>query len=233
MVWRVLRVVVFMLRRILVYTWLKWFDRKGYEAYLVPSVVAWSALTLRVFNVELEVLGRDQIPLRRNGPRIFLSNHQGQIDIPVLIEAVQDKVGFVAKQELGRIPILSYWMRQIGCVFIDRADKAGALDSLKKAAASIGNNSLVIFPEGTRSKTGEILPVKTGGLRMAVMANAEIIPVRIRNSRNAFEAREPGSKGPIPVQVRFFPPVDLSGVADERAAWQKVKAYLEECWAAA
>jgi len=148
----------------------------------------------------------------------------------VLVSSLEAKVGFVAKKELSRIPLLAYWMREVGCVFIDRSDKSGARKSLEMAAAALGNGSLVVFPEGTRSKTGELLPIKSGGLRMAVMAHAQIIPVRIRNSRNGFEARAPGARGPIHVQARFFAPLDTEGWPDERASWQKVKTYLEECW---
>ena len=137
---------------------------------------------------------------------------------------------FVAKQELSRIPILAYWMRKVGCVFIDRSNKREARASMEKAAEAMAERSFVVFPEGTRSKTGEILPIKLGGLRMAILAGAQVVPVRIRNTRAAFESRKPGMKEPMSVQVQFFPHVDTRGMADEKTSWLKIKDYLEECW---
>ncbi len=220
-----------MLRRLLGYTWLGLVKKSSRETYLTWAYLSWAHYALDVFGVELEVQGRDRVPAAGNAPRVFLCNHQSQIDIPVLVAALEEKLGFVAKKELNSVPLLAYWMRQIGCVFIDRSDKSGARKSLEEAAASLGSRSLVVFPEGTRSKSGELLPVKSGGLRMAALAGAEIIPVRIHNSRNVFEARAAGVRGPIPVQVQFFAPMNVRDETNERAAWQKVKVYLEECWA--
>ena len=232
MVWRFLRIVFFMVQCLFVYLWLGLFKRSGRENYLVHAYLSWSHFVLKVFDVKLETRGREFVPPAGKGPRVFLCNHQSELDIPVLVAALQEKVGFVAKKELSRVPLLAYWMRQIDCVFIDRSDKAGAHQSLEKAASGLGNNTLTVFPEGTRSKTGSLLPIKSGGLRLAVMAGAEVIPVRIENSRNAFEARVPGTAIPIPVSIRFFPPLDTRKEDGEKIAWQQVKIYLEECWAA-
>ena len=227
---RILRVAAFMLRSAFVYSFLGLFNRSRREVYLPRAFFAWARYALEVFDVELKVRGREGVPPPEGGPRIFLCNHQSQLDIPVLIASLEEKIGFMAKKELGRIPLLAYWMRQLGCVLIDRADKRGARKSLEAAAAALGNRSLVIFPEGTRSKSGALLPIKLGGLRLSVMAGARIVPVHIRNSRGAFEARVPGDRGPIPVHLRFFPSLDTRGWTDERASWLKIRDYLEACW---
>lgn len=140
-------------------------------------------------------------------------------------------VGFVAKKELGRIPILAFWMRAVGCVFIDRSDKHGAKRALEAAAKTLDDRPLVVFPEGTRSKTGKRLQVKLGGIRMAVMAGARVIPVHIHNSRAAYEAYDPNGVFPVPVELRFFHPLETQGMPDEKASWNRIKDYLEECWA--
>ena len=230
MIWRMLRIIAFMVRRLLGYAWLGVFNRSKRESYLIWAYISWAHFILKVFNVQLEVRGRECVPPAGNGPRVFLCNHQSQLDSPVLVAAIEEKVGFVAKKELGRVPLLAFWMREIGCVFIDRSDKAGAHKSLEKAASELGDGILTVFPEGTRSKTGSLLPIKSGGLRMAVAAGAQIIPVHIENSRNAFEARASGTRD-IPVQIRFFPPINSRQENGEKITWQNVKTYLEECWA--
>ena len=124
-------------------------------------------------------------------------------------------------------------MRACGCVFIDRSDKHGARRALEEAAKTLGDRPLVVFPEGTRSKTGKRLSVKLGGLRMALLAGAQVVPVYIHNSRAAYEAYDPNGEFPVPVDLRFFPPMETKGMPDEKASWNKIKDYLEECWAVA
>jgi 1-acyl-sn-glycerol-3-phosphate acyltransferase len=232
MAWRILRVAAFMFRYILGDIAVGLLRPSRRESFRIGAYLKWARNTLETFGVEARVEGRGLVPPSGNAPRVFMCNHQSQLDIPVLVASLGEKIGFVAKKELTRVPILAYWMRQVGCVFIDRADKSGARKSLAAAAASLEGRSLVVFPEGTRSKTGELLPIKSGGLRMAVMAGAQIIPVRLRNTRNAFEARPRGTRVPVPVEVRFFPSLDTRGWPDEKASWLKVKNYLEECWTA-
>ena len=139
-------------------------------------------------------------------------------------------VGFVAKKELGRIPLLAFWMRAVGCVFIDRSDSGSARRALEAAARTLGERPLVVFPEGTRSKTGKRLPLKMGGMRMALLAGARIIPVHINNSRAAYEAFDPAGPVPLPVDLRFFPPMETKDLPDEQASWNAIKAYVEGCW---
>ncbi len=176
--------------------------------------------------------GAGYLPAQRSAPRIFLSNHQSQLDIPALAAAASESLGFVAKKELGKIPLLAFWMRQVGCIFIDRSDRRGAHRALEEAARGLRENPrpLVVFPEGTRSKTGELLPVKTGGLRMALLAGAQVIPVRIRGTRSAFEARDPAAPEPHAASVRFFPPLDTAALSDDKASWNAIREYVERCW---
>jgi 1-acyl-sn-glycerol-3-phosphate acyltransferase len=136
----------------------------------------------------------------------------------------------VAKQELARIPLLGYWMRKVGCVFIDRADRRGAHRALEQAAQGMGETPLVVFPEGTRSKSGRLLPLKLGGCRLAVLAEALVVPVLIQGSRDAVENRAPGA-GRVPVRMRVFPVLDARGLQDDKESLRRIKAYLEECWA--
>lgn len=233
MAWRIFKIAVYMLCNIFIYFLAGLGGARRREAFLAAAYLRWSHYVLREFHVALEVRGREFLPPPEGKPRVFLCNHQSQLDIPSLGVGLREPAGFVAKKELGRIPILSYWMKRVGCVIIDRGDQQGARKSLEKAAQSLGPHPLVVFPEGTRSKSGQLLPIKLGGVRMAVLAGAQVIPVHIRNSRNAFEARSPKPSGPVAVTLRFFPPLDTRGWADGKASWLKVKDYVEGCWAEA
>jgi 1-acyl-sn-glycerol-3-phosphate acyltransferase len=162
---------------------------------------------------------------------VLLCNHQSQLDIPALVSVFSERLLFVAKIELAKIPLLSYWMRQVGCIFIDRSNRAAAHRSLEKAAKEMGVHPLVVFPEGTRSKTGNLLPIKNGGLRMAALAKATILPLHLEGTRLCLENRKAWTQEPIPVQLKVFPAMEPIEGMDEREAVDRMKSYLESCWA--
>ena len=136
----------------------------------------------------------------------------------------------MAKQELQRIPVLGYFMIKIGCIFIDRSDGRGASQVLEKTAKEMGTDPLTIFPEGTRSKDGGFLPIKQGGCRLAILADAIILPVLIQGTRNAGESRVEVSKALIPASLRFFPTLDTRDLGGGKGSYIKIKEYLEKCW---
>ena len=227
---RVIKVLYFMFNRLWIYGWLRLFGSKRLHARLLKDFRNWSAYVLRVFTVDLEVRGREHIPESRDRKIIIMSNHQSQLDIPALTRGIDRITGFVAKRELSRIPLLNFWMHQLGCVIIDRADKRGAHLALEKAAREMGTTPLVVFPEGTRSRDGSLLPFKLGGTRLALLAQAIIVPALIEGSRNAVENRKAQGKGMIPVRVTFFPPLDALGLDGGKASQNKIKDYVEQCW---
>jgi 1-acyl-sn-glycerol-3-phosphate acyltransferase len=229
MILRVLRVVAYMLPRILGYLWQRLVHRAGAEAWLLRQFRGWTRCVLKAFEVDLTVVGAEHIPPPGDRKLIIMSNHQGQLDIPCLGFAADRLIGFVAKRELSRVPILNYWMKQIGCVFIDRSDKRGAHEALEKAAREMTDKPLVVFPEGTRSKDGKLLPFKLGGARLALLAQAVIVPVLIEGSRDAIENRKAG-KGRVAVRLTAFPPFDAKGLDEGKASQARIKEYVERCW---
>jgi 1-acyl-sn-glycerol-3-phosphate acyltransferase len=233
MLFRIMRIMALMAYCMVIYAKAVPFGRARRRQAINRLFPEWGRYLLRTFKVDLRVSGREHLPPEDGTTRVFLCNHQSQIDIPAMTAATNMGVGFVAKKELGRIPILAFWMRAVGCVFIDRSDKVGARKALENAARTLDERPLVVFPEGTRSKTGQRLSVKLGGIRMALLAGARVIPVHIHNSRSAYEAYDPNGVFPVPVALRFFPHMETAGMPDEKASWNKIKDYLEACWAEA
>lgn len=240
MILRVVKVLWYMFHRIWIYGWLRLIGSPKLEAQLLSDFRGWSAYVLRLFDVDLTLTGRANLPDAPGRRIIIMSNHQSQLDIPALTYSADRLTGFVAKRELARIPLLKFWMRQIGCVLIDRSDKRGAHKALEKAALEMGDKPLVVFPEGTRSKDGALLPFKLGGTRLALLAKAIIVPALIEGSRDAVENRDSRSvpagaadgKGRtrIPVKVTFFPPLDTLEMDDGKASQNLIKDYVEKCW---
>lgn len=230
MILRVIRVLGFMFWRVFGYAWLILIRSPRAEPWLTRQFRRWTDHVLGVFAVDLAIEGAEHFATLPPGRKlIIMSNHQSQLDIPCLAKAADRLIGFVAKQELGRIPLLNFWMKQIGCIFIDRTDKRGAHEALEKAARQMTDKPLVVFPEGTRSKDGALLPFKLGGTRLALLAQAVIVPVLIERSRDAVENRKPGA-GRIPVRLKVFPPLDTLGLDGGKASQISIKEYVERCW---
>ena len=236
MILRAAKVLWYMFQCLVIYGVMRLFRSPNLERRLLADFRGWSAYVLNVFDADITIVGRQLFPDAPGRKIIIMSNHQSQLDIPALTRSTDRLTGFVAKRELGRIPILNFWMKEIGCVLINRTDKRGAHQALETAARQMGGKPLVVFPEGTRSKDGSLLPFKLGGTRLALLAQAIIVPVLIEGTRNAVENRAGGAGGAdgktgrIPVRVTFFPPMDTQGLDEGKASQNAIKDYVERCW---
>jgi 1-acyl-sn-glycerol-3-phosphate acyltransferase len=140
----------------------------------------WARLALALNLVTVTVRGREHLP---DGPVIFMSNHQSNFDILSLLAAMPRQFHWIAKKELFEIPVFGPSMRRGGYIPLDRGDGRKALQSLDEAAATIHKGkSVVLFPEGTRSPDGALLPFKRGGFILARKADVPVIPVTINGS---------------------------------------------------
>jgi 1-acyl-sn-glycerol-3-phosphate acyltransferase len=120
------------------------------------------------------------------GGAIVVSNHQSLLDIPVLLSALPGDVRFLAKRELGRVPVFGASMVRAGNILIDREDPREAMGLLREAGERIRKGQLlVVFPEGTRSADGTIGEFKAGAFHLARKAGAVIVPVYIDGGRAA------------------------------------------------
>ena len=110
---------------------------------------------------------------------VYCSNHQSNVDPPVLFDALHPRMHILYKHEIDAIPILARAFRLGGFIPVDRRNKEAAMRSIEtgRARRFAAGNSFLIFPEGTRSRTDELLPFKKGGFIMAIKAQAPIVPV--------------------------------------------------------
>jgi 1-acyl-sn-glycerol-3-phosphate acyltransferase len=160
--------------------------------------------------IRYTVTGRDLIPPDR--AVVFCSNHQSNIDPPVLFHALHPRMHILYKHELDAIPILARAFRVGGFIPIDRRHKESAMRSIDAGAQSIrSGNSFLIFPEGTRSRTGALLPFKKGGFIMAIKAQAPVVPVAIQGGRAAMQ-RGTWRIQPVTATVRVGPPIETAGL---------------------
>ena len=179
---------------LLIFHPIQWFcfNVFGYQAHKKSvDILQWFLMrSANVLGTTFSVKGREKLPVRQ--PIIYVSNHQSMFDIVCIIwflRATHPK--FVSKKELGKgIPSVSYNLRHGGSVLIDRKDSKQALPTIKGLAQYIekNNRSAVIFPEGTRSKTGQPKSFSENGLKMLCKfaPNAYVVPLTINNSWKMF-----------------------------------------------
>lgn len=140
----------------------------------------WARLSLAMNCVGVSIAGTERVP---EGPVIFMSNHQSNFDILCLLAAMPFEIHWIAKKELFEIPVFGSSMRRGGYIPLDRGDGRKALQSMDEAAATIHKGkSVVLFPEGTRTTDGKLLPFKRGGFILARKAAVPVIPVTINGS---------------------------------------------------
>lgn len=147
---------------------------------------------------------------------VLMANHESLLDIAALMRPSPVPLAFVAKSELRRLPVFGTALEAMGHVFVDRRRTKGTEPNLHRAAPSLSerHGRLVVFPEGTRSVTGELLPFKRGGFHLALAAGAPIVPVGIAGT-SAILSKADGWRGPGPIAVAFGPAIrtDSAGVS--------------------
>lgn len=171
----------------------------------------WSGLLLALSGSRIERVGTDRIPTDR--AVLFVSNHQGEFDIPLILSSVPRETGFIAKKELRKIPFVGFWMEAIDCLFLDRENRRQMLEVSKKAAVLLQEgHSLVVFPEGTRSNSDTVAEFKKGSLSLAERAGVDLVPVAIQNSHRMKKKKNLIIQK-ADVRITFLPPIhpaDLS-----------------------
>lgn len=182
-------------------------DRK----ILNEIVRTWAERLLKLAGLDCEVSGLENIP--KGTPVLFTPNHQGNFDIPLVISKLGEIHPIVAKIEMKKLPMISKWMKFFDCLFLDRGNPKEALKVMGEGQKILeSGRSLVIFPEGTRSKSAQPGEFKEGAFRMAVKAGVPVVPVAIDGSYKIMEANGFWIK-PGKVKLTVLPPIvprDLS-----------------------
>lgn len=155
-------------------------DPQGKQVYRISKL--WTWLILKIGGITLNVEGLKGLDPQRQ--YLFVVNHQSNIDIPVLVQALANfQLRWIAKKELLWVPFFGWAMWAAKHIAVNRDDPLSALRSLELAKRRIaGGISVVIFPEGTRSTDGKLLPFKRGGFLLAVKTRTPIVPVTINGT---------------------------------------------------
>jgi 1-acyl-sn-glycerol-3-phosphate acyltransferase len=156
------------------------------EGFIHLGSSSWAKMVLKTTGSKIKIEGLEKIPNKKG--LCFVSNHQSAIDILIVLSVLPVTVGYIAKKQLLYYPFLNLWIVALRSVYIDRGNVKKALRSIEKGIEFIKKgNSMIIFPEGTRSKSDTMGIFKNGSLKLATKAEATIIPLSISGSWHAWE----------------------------------------------
>jgi len=184
--------------------------RKADNAACVCAEVprTWARLLLRVAGVSIEVEAADNID--PTAPQVVVANHSSWFDPLVLAGFCPGPYVFVAKKEVARVPFFGMALRACGHIYIDRSDRDLAVESLEVARERLEDDgpSIIMFPEGTRSATGELQRFKKGTFVLAIQAGAEVVPAALIGARDVMKKNDllvhPGV-----IRLRFGTPIPV------------------------
>lgn len=156
-------------------------------------IVQWAfRVVLFLAGTKVTVIGEDRVP--KDHAVLYIPNHQSYFDIIITYSRCPGLTGYISKDFLEKVPLLSIWMKRLYCLFLDRSNIKAGLKTILTGIEYIKNGiSICIFPEGTRNPHPEegLLPFKEGSMKIAEKTGCPIIPIAITNSQSIWEQHMP------------------------------------------
>lgn len=170
---------------------------------------SYSKILLPVFGVTVETRGLSRVG--RDNAYVFMSNHVSHVDSLALAVSIPHPLHWVFKKELSKIPVFGWVLLSLGQIMVDRRNAMQSRTALSSAVSALsGNNSVLIYVEGTRSKDGKLQPLKKGGFYIAIRSSLPIVPVRISGSHDVVPSGSLRIR-PGHVVVEMFDPIPTAG----------------------
>lgn len=190
-------------------------SEEEYKNIFFNTVNGWSAYILKILGVKVKLKGKENIP---EGNCLFVSNHQGNIDFLLIMAYLNKQTGFIAKKEILKFRIVSMWMKEMHCVFLDRQNIRESLKAINQGVENLKQGySMAIFPEGTRSKSHRLGEFKKGSMKLATKTNEPVVPVVIDNTFKVFEEGK-GKIKSAEVTLSILKPIYINQLSSEDKA---------------
>jgi 1-acyl-sn-glycerol-3-phosphate acyltransferase len=196
------------------------------DAYVHRVTSKWAMSHVKMSGAKVKIFGEDNIPA--DIPVLFVSNHQSNFDIALFMSYVNKPKGYISKIEMGKLRVFRVWMEYMHCVFMERGNLRKAAEAINEGIKILRNgHSMVLFPEGTRSKGEHMNEFKAGAFKLATKTKVPIIPVTISGSYKLMEQNKSMIK-PAEVLMYIHPMVPTEGLTKEEELElpDKVKAII-------
>ena len=203
-------------------------EQQAHDELTGRMVGRWARRLLSLAGAKVTVEGLEKLP---EGPAVYVCNHLSYFDIPVILGYLgQNPKPILAKKQLASLPFIRGWMEQLHCVFIERENMRASVAALNEAAAWVAKGySMVVFPEGTRSKTGKIAEFKAGAYKIAQKNKVPVVPLCLVGTDHIMQ---PGSLRihPGKVHISVLDPICTEGFTKEewRALAANTQALVEQ-----
>ncbi|WP_404988834.1 lysophospholipid acyltransferase family protein [Clostridium culturomicium] len=182
------------------------------ERFLTKLEKNWAEGTIKYSEMDIEVIGKENLI---EETCLYVANHQSMLDIPLIMANVNHTIGAMAKKEMSKVIVFSYWMEELGSVYIDREDAREGLKAILKGVENLKNGrSMLIFPEGTRNRGGETAEFKKGSLKLATKANVPVIPITVDGAYKGLE----GPEGDLKARMVIHKPIYTKDLTKEEKA---------------
>lgn len=225
--WMTLFATIPKLKKIEAMTNLEELEKKN--AIIDEIAKRWSGKLLKLAGVDVTITGEDNIP--KDQTVLFVGNHQSNFDIPILLHYIKGTKGFIAKKELKKMPVINRWMTELNCIFMDRENMRQSAIAINQGIKFLkAGTSMVVFPEGTRSRDGVPLEFKQGALKLATKSGVPIVPITIKGSVDIMNSGSLRIK-PAKVQVIVSPiinPMDYPEKETKRITEDVKKIIIEK-----
>ncbi|MBQ1197268.1 MAG: 1-acyl-sn-glycerol-3-phosphate acyltransferase [Spirochaetaceae bacterium] len=186
-------------------------EQEGKEK-IAPLVIDWAKYCVDATGSTIEVTGIENIPADKSV--VYIGNHQGIFDIPLLLGYIPYQKAFISKIEILKIPMISDWMKLMKCVFLARKNPRQSVEAMHQGMENVKNGySMVIFPEGTRNKGGPVKEFKPGSFKLAFQSGADIVPVTIDGTWKIYE--ENNKIKPANIKLTIHPVVKTEGLSKD------------------
>jgi len=203
-------------------------DIEAEKAGILAATTTWGSKLAELFGATITVYGKENLP--KEGPVLYVSNHQAAADIVVLCAALDTiQFSFVTKAELAKVPLYGKWIDRVRAIFLTREDPRSSLQSIKTGIEYLEMGfSLLVFPEGTRSRGIKMGEFKQGAFKLATKPGVPIIPVTVNGTYHTYE--DTGIMTGSPVQVMVHPAIPTKGLTreQERDLPDQVKAVIQQ-----
>lgn len=150
--------------------------------------------------MQIVITGKENLPLK--GPVLYVANHKSLFDTVTLVHVIDEPVIFIGKKEVANMPLIGKWFDALGCIYIDREDIRQSLKAIMKGIEELKQGqSIVIFPEGTRSSGKGLNTFKEGSFKLAIKAKVPIIPIALYDTQKVFEEKRKICKATVYMNV--------------------------------